>query len=145
MKTLMTAMVALGIFAVPAAAQTPKPSVGSDQVYWVITFTVDQMDKFKPIVNKIVAATQKEPGTLAYEYTVGDDQKTVDIYERYTNAHAAVVHVTENFGPNFSKEFMAVAKPTRFVVYTDAPTDELKKTLGDFHPIYMKPFDGFTR
>jgi quinol monooxygenase YgiN len=114
MKTLMTAMVALGIFAVPAAAQTPKPSVGSDQVYWVITFTVDQMDKFKPIVNKIVAATQKEPGTLAYEYTVGDDQKTVDIYERCTNAHAAVVHVTENFGPNFSKEFMAVAKPTRF-------------------------------
>jgi quinol monooxygenase YgiN len=105
----------------------------------------DMMDKFKPIVNKIVAATQKEPGTLAYEYTVGDDQKTVDIYERYTNAHAAVVHVTENFGPNFSKEFMAVAKPTRFVVYTDAPTDELKKTLGDFHPIYMKPFDGFTR
>jgi quinol monooxygenase YgiN len=131
--------------AFPAAAQTPKPSVGSDQVYWVITFTVDQLDKFKPIVNKIVAATEKEPGTLAYEYTVGDDQKTVDIYERYTNAHAAVVHVTENFGPNFSKEFMALAKPTRFIVYTAAPTDELKKTLADFHPIYMKPFDGFTR
>ena len=101
--------------------------------------------KFKPIVNKLVAATEKEPGTLAYEYTVGNDQKTVDIYERYTNAHAAVVHVTENFGPNFSKEFMAVAKPTRFVVYTAAPTDELKKTLADFHPIYMTPFDGFTR
>ena len=63
------------------------------------------MDKFKPLVNKLVAATEKEPGTLAYEYTVGDDQKTVDLYERYTNAHAAVVHVTENFGPNFSKEF----------------------------------------
>jgi quinol monooxygenase YgiN len=40
--------------------------VGSDHVYWVITFTVDQMDKFKPIVNKLVAATEKEPGTLAY-------------------------------------------------------------------------------
>ena len=101
--------------------------------------------KFKPIVNKLVAATEKEPGTLAYEYTVGNDQKTVDIYERYTNAHAAVVHVTENFGPNFSKEFMALAKPERFVVYTAAPTDELKKTLADFHPIYMAPFDGFTR
>jgi hypothetical protein len=31
------------------------------------------------------------------------------------------------------------------VVYTAAPTDELKKTLADFHPIYMTPFDGFTR
>jgi quinol monooxygenase YgiN len=121
-----------------------KPSVGSDQVYWVITFTVDQMDKFKPIVNKLVAATEKEPGALAYEYTVGNDQKTVDVYERYTNAHAAVVHVTENFLPN-SKEFLALAKPERFVVYTAAPTDELKKTLADFHPTYMTPFDGFTR
>jgi quinol monooxygenase YgiN len=144
MRTFVIAMLALVTTALPAAAQTPKPSVGSDQVYWVVTFTVDQLDKFKPIVNKIVAATKKEPGTLAYEYTVGDDQKTVDIYERYTDAHAAVVHVTENFGPNFSQEFLALAKPTRFVVYTD-PTDELKKTLADFHPIYMKPFDGFTR
>jgi quinol monooxygenase YgiN len=124
---------------------TPKPSVGSDQVYWVITFTVDQMDKFKQIVKKLVAATEKEPGTLAFEYSVGNDQKTVDRYERYTNAHAAVVHVTENFGPNFSKEYLALAKPERFVVYTAAPTDELKKTLADFHPIYMTPFDGFTR
>jgi quinol monooxygenase YgiN len=122
-----------------------KPSVGSDQVYWVITFTVDQMDKFKQIVKKLVAATEKEPGTLAFEYSVGNDQKTVDLYERYTNAHAAVVHVTENFGPNFSKEYLALAKPERFVVYTAAPTDELKKTLADFHPIYMTPFDGFTR
>ena len=144
MKTLVTAMVALGIFAVPAAAQTPRPAAGSDQIYWVITFTVDQMDKFKPVVQKLVAATEKEPGTLEYEYAVGDDQKTVDIFERYTNSHAAVVHVTENFGPNFSKDFLAVAKPIRFVVY-GVPTDELKKTLADFHPIYMTPFDGFTK
>ena len=111
----------------------------------MITFTVDQMDKFKQIVKKLVAATEKEPGTLAFEYSVGNDQKTVDLYERYTNAHAAVVHVTENFGPNFSKEYLALAKPERFVVYTAAPTDELKKTLADFHPTYMTPFDGFTR
>jgi quinol monooxygenase YgiN len=96
------------------------------------------------IVQKLVAATEKEPGTLEYEYAVGDDQKTVDIFERYTNSHAAVVHVTENFGPNFSKEFMAVAKPIRFVVY-GVPTDELKKALADFRPIYMTPFDGFTK
>jgi hypothetical protein len=40
---------------------------------------------------------------------------------------------------------LALAKPTRVVVYAAAPTDELKKTLADFQPIYMKPFDGFTR
>jgi hypothetical protein len=25
------------------------------------------------------------------------------------------------------------------------PTAELKKILADFHPVYMTPFDGFTR
>ena len=52
--------------------------IGSDQVYWVITFTVDQMDKFKQIVNKLVAATEKEPGTLAFEFTVGNDRTEED-------------------------------------------------------------------
>jgi len=144
MRTLAIAMVALGALSLRAEAQMVKPAVGSDQVYWMITFTVDEMNKFKPIVKNLVAATEKEPGAMQYEYTVGEDGKTVDIYERYTNAHAAVVHLTENFGPNFSKEFMAVAKPMRFVVY-GAATDELKKTLADFHPMYMTPFDGFTR
>ena len=37
-----------------------------------------------------------------------------------------------------------LVKPVRFVVY-GVPTDELKKTLADFHPIYMTPFDGFTK
>jgi len=144
MRKSMIALFALIAFTVGARAQTPKPAMGSDQIYWVVTFTVDQMDKFKPIVQRLVAATEKEPGTLEYEYAVGDDQKTVDIFERYTNSHAAVVHVTENFGPNFSKDFLAVAKPVHFVVY-GVPTDELKKTLADFHPIYMTPFDGFTK
>jgi hypothetical protein len=84
------------------------------------------------------------PATLQYEYAVGPDQKTVDIYERYANSKAANGHVTENFGPNFSKEFLAVAKPARFVVY-GTPSDELKKTPADFHPTYMTPFDGFTK
>ena len=58
----------------------------SEQVYWVFTVTVDQMDKFKPLVQKLVAATEKEPGALQFECNVGDDQKTVDFFERYTDS-----------------------------------------------------------
>lgn len=36
----------------------------SEQVYWVFTVTVDQMDKFTPLIPKLVAATEKEPGAL---------------------------------------------------------------------------------
>jgi len=115
----------------------------SEQVYWVLTVTVDQMDKFKPLVQKVVAATEKEPGALQYEYNVGDDQKTVDVFERYIDSKAALSHQKESFGP-FSKEFFTLAKPTRWVIY-GTPSDEFKKANADSHPIYMTPFDGFVR
>ena len=61
----------------------------SEQVYWVFTVTVDQMDKFKPLIPKLVAATEKEPGALQFECNIGDDQKTVDFFERYTDRHGS--------------------------------------------------------
>jgi quinol monooxygenase YgiN len=115
----------------------------SEQVYWVFTVTVDQMDKFTPLIPKLVAATEKEPGALQFECNIGDDRKTVDFFERYTDSKAALFHQTESFAP-FSKEFFAVAKLTRWVIY-GTPSDEFKKANADFRPIYMTPFDGFVR
>jgi quinol monooxygenase YgiN len=115
----------------------------SEQVYWVFTVTVDQMDKFTPLIPKLVAATEKEPGALQFECNIGDDQKTVDIFERYTDSKAALFHQTESFAP-CSKEFFTVARLTRWVIY-GTPSDEFKNANADFHPIYMIPFDGFVR
>jgi quinol monooxygenase YgiN len=115
----------------------------SEQVYWVFTVTVDQMDKFTPLIPKLVAATAKEPGALQFECNIGDDRKTVDFFERYRDSKAALFHQAESFAP-FSKQFFAVARLTRWVIY-GAPSDEFKKANADFHPIYMTPFDGFVR
>src|ERR1700761_7311216 len=115
----------------------------SKQVYWTFTVSVDRMDKFTPLRPKLVAATEKEPGALQFECNVGSDQKTVDIFERYTDSKAALFHQAASFGP-FSKEFFAVAKLTRWVIY-GTPSDEFKKANADFHPIYMPPIDGFVR
>jgi quinol monooxygenase YgiN len=113
----------------------------SEQVYWVFTVTVDQMDKFALLIPRLVATTEKEPGALQFEFNIGDD--TVDIFERYPDSKAALFHQTESFAPN-SKEFFAVAKLTRWVIY-GRPSDEFKKANADFHPIYMTSFDGFVR
>ena len=75
----------------------------SEQVDWVFAVTVDQIDKFTPLIPKLVAAT-KEPGALQFECNIGDDRKTVDFFERYTDSKAALFHQTESFAP-FSKEF----------------------------------------
>jgi quinol monooxygenase YgiN len=111
-------------------------------VYWVFSVIVDQMDKFTPLIPKLVAATKKEPGALQFECNIGDDQKTVDFFERYTDSKAALFHQTASFAP-FSKDLVAVAKLTRWVIY-GTPSDEFKKANTDF-PIYMTPFDGFVR
>ncbi|WP_375788475.1 putative quinol monooxygenase [Bradyrhizobium sp. Pha-3] len=115
----------------------------SEQVYWIFTVTVDQMDKFTSLIAKIVAATAKEPGALQFECSIGEDQKTVDLFERYADSKAALFHQVESFAP-FSKEFFAVAKLTRWVIY-GTPSDEFKKANVDFYPIYMTRFDGFVR
>jgi quinol monooxygenase YgiN len=115
----------------------------SEQVYWVFTVTVDKMDEFKPLIPKLVAATENEPGALQFEFNIGNDQKTVDIFERYTDSKAALIHQAESFGPH-AEEFFAVAKLTRWVIY-GTPSDEFKKANADFNPIYMKQFDGFVR
>jgi quinol monooxygenase YgiN len=62
----------------------------SEQLYWVFTVSVDHMDKFKPLIPKLVAATKKEPGALQFEFNIGTDQKTVDIFERYKDSKAAL-------------------------------------------------------
>src|ERR1700760_2250856 len=112
----------------------------SEQVYWVFTVTVDQMGKFTALIPKLVAAAEGEPGALQFEFNIGDDQKTVDIFERYTDSKAALFHQSESFAPN-SKEFFALAKLTRWVIY-GSPSDEFKKANAGFQPIYMPPVDG---
>lgn len=104
MRRFVIALVALGALTLRADAQTIKPAVGNEQVYWLLTVSVDKMDDFKSLVAKLVAATEKEPGALQYEYNLADDQKTIDIYERYTDSKAALFHLGQTF-PNFSKEF----------------------------------------
>lgn len=123
----------------------PKPAMGSEEVYWIVTLTVQpgQFAKFKELVAALVAATQKEPGALDYRFNIADDQTTVDVFERYRDSAAVVSHVTQTFGPS-AEPILAIAKPTRFVVY-GTPSDEVKKVLGGFNPVYMTPFDGFTR
>ena len=142
----IVAVIPLAGIPLAAQAQTTKPAVGSDEVYWVVTLSVPsgRMDDFKQVVDQLVAATKEEPGALEYEYSASADQSTVDIVERYRDSNAVVAHVTQTFGPKFSKPFLDIAKPVRFVVY-GTPTAEAKKVLEGFNPVYMTPFNGFTR
>src|SRR5712675_3553168 len=80
-------------------ARTMEAGMRSEQVYWVFTVAVDQMDKFTPLIPKLVAATGKEPGALQFECNIGDDQKTADFFERYTEMRPGFSHHAEGTLP----------------------------------------------
>ena len=84
-----------------ADAHAVKPAVGNEQVYWVLTVSVDKMDEFKSLVGKLVAATEKEPGAMQYEYNVGNDHKTVDILRTLCRLESQLVSLDTDLRPEF--------------------------------------------
>ncbi len=115
------------------------------EIYWLVTVAIkpEQFAAFKQVVAPLVAATKEEPGALAYEFNVSDDENTVHIFERYCDSNAVVAHVEQTF-TQFADRFLALATLTHFVVY-GSPNAEARKILDGFGAVYMTPFDGFSR
>lgn len=140
------ALAALLAFSGPPARAAGQSATASPEIYWTLTVDVAQgkLADFKALIAKIVAAVEaNEPGALEYEYSVASDGQTVNIVERYADNAAVVTHL-DNFGKSFGKDFMALVKPTAFTVYGPA-SDEVKKMIAGFNPVYMTEFDGFVR
>jgi len=144
MRTMMLALIALGAMMVPGAAETPTPAAGSPEVFWVFTLAIEpaQYGPLTKLVSQIVAAAEKEPGTLEYDWNISADRKTLIVIERYADSQALLQH-GKDFGP-FAKRFFTLAKPVSLVVF-GTPDAEAKKAIAGLRPVYMTTFDGFSR
>ena len=114
-------------------------------LFWLFTLDVKpgKFAAFRELVALIVAATALEPGTLAYQYAVSDDQSTVHIFERYRDSAAFVSHVEHTFGA-FAERFLSCVTVRSLVVY-GAPDAAARKALDGFDATYMQLLDGFSR
>ena len=95
------------------------------------------------VVQQLVADTEKEEGSLTYEYFVSDDESTIAIHERYVDSAAADLHLTHTFPP-YSESFAKFTETESFFIHGDVST-ELKARLKEAKVIYLKPFAGFYR
>lgn len=116
-----------------------------EEIYWLVTCVVKsgKFDEFTRVVKPLVAATKAEEGSLAYDYTVNEDQTLVHIFEAYRDSAAVVSHVTTVF-PQFADGFNECVDITAFVVF-GTPDAAAKEILDGFGSTYMTPFEGFTR
>jgi quinol monooxygenase YgiN len=114
-------------------------------LYWVCVFNIrpEDYEAFKAVVRPIVEATLKEPGSMAYEYSISEDRTAVHILEHYRDSQAVVHHVTKTFGP-FAEAFTALATLSSFTVY-GTPEADAKAVLDGFGAVYCTRFDGFTK
>lgn len=117
----------------------------SENVSWLLELAVKpgELDTFRALMHEMVESTQAEPGTLSYEWSISDAGDVCHLYERYADPAATLAHMG-SFGANFAGRFLAAATPTRLTVY-GAPSDEVKKGLSGFGPVFMAPFGGFAR
>jgi len=116
-----------------------------DEIYWVVTCSVQpgKFEEFKAVVKPLVAATKEESGSLAYDYSVNDDETVVQIFEAYENSDAIVHHVTKTFS-QFADDFTACVSVDGFVTY-GTPDAAAREVLDGFGSTYLTPFEGFTR
>ena len=116
-----------------------------NEIYWVVTCSLHpgKFEEFKGVVAPLVAATKAEPGSLAYDYSVNDDETLVHVFEAWQDSEDVVSHITKVFS-QFADDFSACVDFDSFVVY-GKPDTAAKEILDGFGSVYMTPFEGFTR
>jgi quinol monooxygenase YgiN len=114
-------------------------------VSWVVELAVKdgELDRFKELMEEMVAGTSEEPRTLAYEWYISADGSTVHIYEKYADSEATIAHVN-GFLQKWAERFVGCVEVTRFTVYGD-PSAGARELLEGFGPIYLGPWGGFSR
>lgn len=96
-----------------------------------------------PGTSKMDATKENEPGTLAYEWFIGEDGKQCHIHEWYKDSIATVAHLI-TFKANYAARLLSMCVPTRFVVYGN-PDSTVLEELEGFGAAYMSPIGGFIR
>lgn len=116
-----------------------------DDLYWIFTLNVKpgHLQAFRSLVTEIVSASSEEPGTLAYQYSISADEKTVHIFERYRDSFAFVSHVEQTFG-RYAERFLSMVTVTSLVVYGN-PDAQAREALDSFNATYMNLFAGFAK
>ena len=118
----------------------------NENIFWIFELAIKegQLDNLKKLMTEMVESTkEKEIGTIAYEWTLSDDNKICHIHERYADSDAAVKHLA-TFMEKYAARLMETGDGTSFVVYGN-PNVQAKEVLDGFSPVYMSPIGGFIR
>ena len=116
MQKLLISLSALVLVALPVRAQTPAPQHGLKAGYIALVVTgkvlPGQMDNFRQLVPRLVAAGGPRTTDICYEWSFRPDQDTYKVMEVYQNSDALTAHL-KHVAADFLKELGQVRKNHR--------------------------------
>lgn len=90
-------------------------------VHFVVDLTINEgkLDVFESLAQTMIAVTQKEPGTMAYDWYLSSDRKRCRLVETYANQDAALAHMTGPAVKELVPKLITVCSVNGFEVYGD--------------------------
>ncbi|MBS1517521.1 MAG: antibiotic biosynthesis monooxygenase [Bacteroidetes bacterium] len=118
----------------------------TNNVYWLLETNIKEgeTENLKNLMTEMIDYTKEnEHGALYYEWSVSEDGKSCNLFERYSDSEATLKHL-DSFGKNFAQRFMSILEIRKFVVYGN-PDENVVNALNKIGAKIMKPLGGFNR
>lgn len=120
--------------------------MSAQRVYVLVELTVREgkFSDFENIAQQMTAGTEKEAGTLGYEWHLGHDRKRCRLLETYADANALLTHFKGPVVQQLVPQALEFAIVDRFEVYGD-PGAEATAMLANFGAQTFDHWQGLKR
>ena len=95
------------------------------------------------VKSKLIESTEKEEGTLQYEWFITGNKTEFMVVERYRDLAAAEIHNT-TFGDNFASEFLAACE-IKGISYAGELSENLENTFKQLGATFYEADGGLNR
>ena len=119
--------------------------MSKDTVYFVVSFKINdgKLDSFKQTAQAMIAATQKEPGSLGYEWHFSHDNKRCRLLETYADQAAVQAHISGE-AVKMIPQLLESSSVSGFEVYGD-PGPKATQTLEGYGAEIFQHWRGLSR
>ena len=100
-----------------------------------------KLNEFEGIARTMIAGSQKEPGTLEYDFFFSGDRQRCRLIENYVNADAVLAHFKGSVVQELVPKLLGTSSLTGFEVYGD-PGPEATQMLQGFGAQIFDFWDG---
>jgi len=120
--------------------------MAASTVRFVVSFAITEgsLEPFERIARVMAAEAQKEPGTIAYEWSLSADHARCRLFEAYVDADAVLAHLTGPVVQELVPTLLETSRVAGLEVYGN-PGPEAAAMLAGLGAEIFAAWHGFSR